>query len=144
MIRPTRNTANAILEQLSIDSPNDLASRPYIYLDLARKRWAHPIIEHQSANEAWGVDVRNYPNPKPASIQQYLLFRLRFISEADIAHAFDSFGWAGAQFNNIGISLIRPIIDAPASPIESGQYLHKNCRSLLGNEPLPSIIIISL
>ena len=105
---------------------------------MARKPWGPPIIEHQKAIDAWKAAVRNYSNPQPASIQQYLLYRFRFISAADIAHDFDSFSGAIAQFNNISILLNHAVIDSPAFAIAYDQHLH-NKLATLARERTPSI-----
>ena len=40
--------------------------------------------------------------------------RLRFIVDADLSRAFDSPGWVGAQFNNLGLSIHRATTYIPA------------------------------
>ena len=138
VIRPDQNTVNAIGEQLSIADSNAIAYRPYIYLDLTRKPWVPPIIEHQRAIDAWKAAVRNYSSPQPASIQQYLLYRLRFVFAADLAGSFTPFGGAVAQFNNIGLLLSNAIIDSPAMAISYDQHLH-NKLAALARERTPGI-----
>ena len=76
---PDQNTAYAISEQLPIASPNALAFRPNICLDLTRKPWVPPIIERQRAIEASWTAVRNYPNHQSASTQRYLLYHTAFV-----------------------------------------------------------------
>ena len=129
ILRPDQNMVNAISEQISIAQSNALAYRPYIFLDLTRRPWVPPIIEHQRAIDSWKAALKNYSSPQPASIQQYLMYRLRFIFAADIARAFDSFGGAVAQFNNLGHILSLSITDSPALAIGYDQYLHNklNC-----------------
>ena len=66
----------------------------------------------------------------------YILYRLRFVFSADSARAFDSFGGALAQSNNIGILWDRPIIESPAFAIFYDQHLRSKLSILtLGRTP---------
>ena len=143
ILRPGQNMVNAVSEQISIAQSNALAYRPYIFLDLARKPWAPPIIEHRRDIDSWKAAAKSYFPPQTASIQQYAMYRLRFIFAADIAHAFDSFGGVFDQINNLGLLLNLSIIDSPALAIGYDQYLH-NKLNCYARERTPGIDYFSL
>ena len=144
MLRPDKNTPNAIIEQLSISAPNDIAFRPHIYLDLSGKPREYAVIDRQRNIDYWKSDARNYPPTQPEPIRKYILFRdyVLFFA-ADLARASDSFGWAATLFDNLGLLMRHAIVDSPAVPISCDQHLHVTLATLARGRT-PSIDYFSL
>ena len=70
------------------------------------------------------------PTAHPASIRQYILFRLRFCYSADIAGAFDSFVGLVVPISKIGLFWNLAVIQSPDPEIAYGQHLHNNRASI--------------
>ena len=80
---------------------------PYVVPDLSKKPWAIQEPPHISALDAWQKLQKSHKRPgcQALSINQWILYNLRYILDGDLAGAWAPLGGLSSQFNHVGIVL---------------------------------------
>ena len=68
----------------------------------------HTISKRQKPTDSCKGDVRNSPNPHPASIRPCILYRSRCVFPADIGHSFDPPAWRRSDLITFGFCAAMP------------------------------------
>ena len=106
LMKPNRPTANYVSRELGRVKLQIPSYAPYIAPDLSESPWPVPIAEHTAAMTRWRGSRQASKMDKHLQLPftAWVLYRLRFISAADICGAWSSFGGLAAQLN--GLSLV--------------------------------------
>ena len=123
-IRPDRSTTNAISQEMANAANSNPVSIPYVHVDYFKRPWIQSIIEHENASNSFKIKMKQYKSLHPLSIQQYVLYRLRFIMATALCKAFDNFGGIVGQINNISIIMQIAVTDNPNIAMLYGDELH--------------------
>ena len=106
--------ANSTSLELATAANRNPAPAHYIEIDYAERHWAPSIVGRVAAlNSANAKKWNNSNHCAPISIPQYVLYRWRFVMADALRHAFDIFGGAVAQINNLLIIMQIAIIENP-------------------------------
>ena len=103
----------AISQELANASNSNPVCAPYIRVDYSKLHWIPSIIEHEGALHSSKSKMRQYKSLRPLLVQQYVLYRLRFITSASLCKAFGNFGGNISQFIALSIIMQVAIADNP-------------------------------
>ena len=91
--RPGQVAVNSISQEISLAAGANPSFFPYVRFGINKAPWAPSILEHEQATDHFVGKMRAYRSTQPMGVQQYCLYRLRFIMAASTDGAFERFGW---------------------------------------------------
>ena len=123
VLRPDQKMCNAISEIIASAANVQPPFEPYVVVDVKKPPWRVGKDEHDKAIDAFERKMKKYNTTQPMSMQQFLLYKWRFIIAADMCKAWDRFGGIASQINNIAIITNMSIVDNPFVAIKYDEAL---------------------
>ena len=94
---------NAICEIIATAINTQPPYSPYVTACYRSRPWIIATIEHERALTAFDEKMKNSRSAQLLSMQQFLLYKWRFVIAADLCNAWKEFGGIVSQINLIGV-----------------------------------------
>ena len=113
VIKPDQRMCNAICEIIATAANTQPTYVPYVVACYRSAPWIVPSADHEKALIAFDKKMKNFHSVQPLSMQQFLLYKWRFVIAADICSAWKDFGGIAARINFIALLTNMSIVDNP-------------------------------
>ena len=111
ILKPDQKMCNAISEIIANAANVQPPFEPYVVVDVKKLPWRVGNDEHDKSIDAFEKKMKKFNTTQPLSMQQYLLYKWRFVLAADMCRAWERFGGIASQINNIAIIANISVID---------------------------------
>ena len=107
LFRPSQEMVNLIRKELAEAANKDPPFKPFILPELPAKPWMPDTADHNFAMTNWKAYTKGRKNTiaSECSMQSFLLFRLRFLSAADLCQVWAPFVGLAPQLSHGSIVL---------------------------------------
>ena len=138
MIRPDQTMCNYFSEQIAAALNVSPPFTPYVTAPLRSAPFAGSNNEHLRALEAFDKKMKRYDSAQSLGIQQFILYKMRFIFAGEVCQAFSLFGGFCAQINALSVLLNIAIVDNPFIAMRYGELLSARLAGF-ARERMPNI-----